>query len=398
MLSSLFSENNESLTLAYPETHCFSEISGTSSVHSSDSSFVEISSQCLNRNLTITDLFPDVHILPNSLLVDDENELYSQQHQTLVSNVVFLLPNVLKTSITFSSLLCCNWLLNFSTVSSTDEAEVIMSELLKLGWIKFLDSKHSHLHCVESSKTLTLKLTDIGVKVAKDVSLSQYIAMKSAMFSCKSSLNMSTSDIALSISETNSRILEKEPQETFTPPLTPTFSIIESKESNAFKLKMVLKSPVLRPLFRNFLMANFCQENLDFWIDYDNLRRRCQNHALIPTANQRQLLEDAYILWNSYLRPGAVCELNIEHALREDMAEEMSHIVTVIHEPLNNTPRVVVSTYSTYQSLSILIKWFDKINEQICKLMSTDSIPKFVTTSKYKNALKSIQSFPVLPE
>ncbi|KAG1187766.1 hypothetical protein G6F35_014388 [Rhizopus arrhizus] len=119
--------------------------------------------------------------------------------------------------------------------------------------------------------------------------------------------------------------------ETLTPPSTPIVPTSELKESNSSKLKAVLKDPHLRSLFRNFLSSNFCQENLDFWIDYDNLCRRCNSPAFLPSANQRLLLEDAYLLWDSYLKPGALYELNIEHNLREEMAEEISHTVNVIH-------------------------------------------------------------------
>lgn len=81
-----------------------------------------------------------------------------------------------------------------------------------------------------------------------------------------------------------------------TPPLTPTSPSSESKETNLFKLKTILQNPHFRSLYRDFLCLSFCQENLDFCIDFDNLRRRCNNLVMLPSANQRQLLEDTYLL------------------------------------------------------------------------------------------------------
>ncbi|KAG1474033.1 hypothetical protein G6F56_000603 [Rhizopus delemar] len=398
-----YEKQNEAYTLREFGTQHSPGIPRTSSIHSSDSSSTDASTKWQDRNLTITDLFPDIGILPNNLLVDTDNEngVYFQQHQSLIGNLSLSSSNKFKMRAVFSSLLCCNWLIEYCTVSSTDEAETLMSEFLKLGWVQFFDSKYSHLQTVESSKASILKLTKKGMKVVIDVSLNQHNIMNSTCSSRKSSLNSPYDTLQPETTFKsgtnkpdyfNTLSPEKGLNGMLTPPATPTFPVGEFKESNASKLKAVLKNAQLRSLFRNFLSSNFCQENLDFWIDYDNLRRRCNNLAMLPSANQRQLLEDAYALWDSYLRPGAICELNIEHILREEMAEEMSHIVTVVQNPLNNTPTVVVSTYSAYQSLSIILKWFDKMNEQTCKLMSSDSIPKFVKTPKYKNAIKHIQS------
>jgi hypothetical protein len=101
------------------------------------------------------------------------------------------------------------------------------------------------------------------------------------------------------------------------------------------------------------------------------------------------------LLWDSYLKPGALYELNIEHNLREEMAEEISHTVNVIHTAGQSKPTIVVSAHSVYQSLLIILKWFDKANDHICKLMATDSIPKFIKTSKYKRAMANSQLLSV---
>ncbi|KAK4520104.1 Acyl-coenzyme A oxidase [Mucor velutinosus] len=153
---------------------------------------------------------------------------------------------------------------------------------------------------------------------------------------------------------------------------------------------MVLKDARFCSLFHNFLELNYCTENLDFWIDHDNLHRKCRRHPGQSIENQKQLLEEAYALWETYLMPGtAYCKLNIDHALRQDMAEEISNMTTLVYTfaPGQSRPMVIISTHSTTQSLSTILNWFDKVNDQICRLMASDSIPKFVRTPEYKKAI-----------
>lgn len=178
-------------------------------------------------------------------------------------------------------------------------------------------------------------------------------------------------------------------------PLTPPASSGEhTKETNSIKLKAILKDTKLRGYFRNFLDINFCVENLDFWVDHTHLCRNHQNEpavlAIMSPLKQQQLLQEAYILWDTYLCPGASRELNIDHTLREDMAEEISQMVTLITAGNGNNVmnKVIFSTQSTYESVLTLLNWFDKVNDQICKLMTTDSVPKFIRTSEYKNATR----------
>jgi hypothetical protein len=46
------------------------------------------------------------------------------------------------------------------------------------------------------------------------------------------------------------------------------------KDSHAARLKYILDEPALRSLFREFLRANFCEENLSFWLDVQDFKRR----------------------------------------------------------------------------------------------------------------------------
>lgn len=159
----------------------------------------------------------------------------------------------------------------------------------------------------------------------------------------------------------------------------------DSKESNTTKLRQILDDPNLRSLFKAFLRANFCEENLDFWIDHSNLRRkyRIQSPAL-TSRNQSDLLEDAYALYTTYLAAGSPNELNIEHSLRNEMARFVTNIVTILP---SYTPgaksSIVISPHSASHSLRTMMKMLQKVDDHICKLMAADSVPKFIRTKGY---------------
>lgn len=430
------------------------------SICSSDSG--STTSSC--RNASFSDYFPHIKTLPNDLLVGvsykypqwSNQKSTFQQERALLKN---LNPSSKKFKMRaiFTSLLCCNWLIEFCTVASNDEAASILTEFLSLGWVEFYDEKYRHQEYIQSSKSIALNMTREGIEVVMGVSLKQCNNFQQQAVedqqiinkrcSTVSSLSSNNTDFHHTTTSLPSSDEEKRPSfyyhhhrktktpllpllqtstvstnsdsstlptplhnintipyfdtkqysdtshmnSSTTPPLTPTTppGSIHIRESNSIKLKIILKDAHYRSLFRDFLETNFCAENLDFWIDYDNLRRNCRQHTGLSLINQKQLLEDAYALWETYLQPGITSrELNIDHTLRQEMADEIANMVTLVHTftPGQSKPMATISTNSTYQSLSTILNWFDKVNDQVCKLMASDSIPKFIHTSEYKNA------------
>ncbi|GAN04354.1 conserved hypothetical protein [Mucor ambiguus] len=430
------------------------------SIYSSDSGSTN---SAASRNVTFSDYFPHIKTLPNDLLVGvsykypqwSNQKSSFQQQKALLQN---LNPSSKKFKMRaiFTSLLCCNWLIEFCTVASNDEAESIMTEFLNLGWIAFYDEKYRHSEYIESSKSITLNMTREGIKVVMDVSLKQCndalqqavddhssFNKRSSTISSSSSSNTDSYHTAVqyqsSVEEKERKYLQHQKSKTpllpllqttsnassgysstistplydnntipyfdikhannnthlkyyNTPPPTPTTptDAINPKESNSIKLKMVLKDAHFHSLFRDFLEFNYCTENLDFWIDHDSLRRKCRRYPGQAIANQKQLLEEAYALWETYLMPGTShCELNIDRTLRQDMAEEIFNMVTLAQAstPEQSRPIVTFSTHSTAQSLSTILNWFDKVNDQVCRQMASNSIPKFIRTPEYKKAV-----------
>ncbi|KAG1895847.1 uncharacterized protein F5891DRAFT_1250415 [Suillus fuscotomentosus] len=59
------------------------------------------------------------------------------------------------------------------------------------------------------------------------------------------------------------------------------------------RLKYILEEPSYRALFRNFLKANFCEENLAFWMDVEDFKRNFNTtssaQAAAPTRSGSKL-------------------------------------------------------------------------------------------------------------
>ncbi|KAI9255688.1 regulator of G protein signaling domain-containing protein [Phascolomyces articulosus] len=341
----------------------------------------------------------------------------------------------------FSTQLACDWLTEYSTVSSREEAEGIVNEFIKYGWIEFQDPKQSVP--AKASKTIMLIVTGKGKEVVAEfehkatTATSQPVARSSSASSLARTRSLrSQSTLPSSVDEEDQQttlreILSQDPDTIIdlpssstspSPPARPPrsrqstqsstsrpsstaieYPIPESsvmhnhnfnsskddpKESNAARLKVILDDAQLRSLFKDFLRANFCEENLDFWIDYSTLRRKCRNQSpAMPSQQQKDLLEDAYDIWSTYLAPGSRCELNVEHSLRQEMARVVNSMVQLVPNysaGQSKTSTVVISTHSTSQALRMMLKWLDRVNEHICRLMASDSVPKFVKTPRYR--------------
>jgi hypothetical protein len=150
-------------------------------------------------------------------------------------------------------------------------------------------------------------------------------------------------------------------------------STYNSRDSNTNRLKQILEEPALRSLFREFLKQNFCEENLSFWLDVQDFKRRFHTTssavAVRPGApgadakgssagggmasavgrrlgrggqssstnqygftamerHQQDLIAMAFVIYNTYLAPASPCELNIEHNLRADLVAYMNKVIS----------------------------------------------------------------------
>ncbi|KAI9495581.1 regulator of G protein signaling domain-containing protein [Zychaea mexicana] len=259
----------------------------------------------------------------------------------------------------FPTLLCCDWITENCTVANRDESEELVTEFYRLGWIEHQDHKRQSHHTIQAHKNVLVVVTAKGRAIAETEAADQ----------------------------DTSNVYARRPKNNHHSSPRPNSSVnVDQQEGLNGRLKQILDDPQLRSLFKDFLRSNFCEENLDFWIDYATLRRKCRNQSpAMPSQNQKDLLEDAYSVWSTYLAPHALSELNVDHLLRQEMARLVNATVTIAQDP--QSQRVIISTHSTSQSLRMMLKWFDKVEEHILRLMASDSVPKFIRTSEYRQIM-----------
>lgn len=142
----------------------------------------------------------------------------------------------------------------------------------------------------------------------------------------------------------------------------------ESRETNTTRLSCIIHDPALRLLFREFLRETLCEENLTFWIDVNDFQLQFKNQTTLD--NIRETLAYAYGIYNAFLAPGSPCELNIDHTLRQELASTMTRAVAKDQQGMLG-------------SLQEVATLFEKAQEQVFKLMASDSVPKFARTARY---------------
>ncbi|GFF40759.1 developmental regulator flbA [Aspergillus udagawae] len=150
------------------------------------------------------------------------------------------------------------------------------------------------------------------------------------------------------------------------------------KDSNNARLNHILHDPALRLLFREFLRFSLCEENLSFYLDVSEFTaayHKAEKMGAFKKADAvRETLAAAYGLYNAFLAPGSPCELNIDHALRNSLASRMT--------------KAVGDDESMFKSLQEVVQLFEMAQTSVFKLMSSDSVPKFLRDPKYAVVLQ----------
>jgi hypothetical protein len=169
-----------------------------------------------------------------------------------------------------------------------------------------------------------------------------------------------------------------------------------SKESNTDRLRYIVEEPGLRSLFREFLRGNFCEENLSFWLDVQDFKKKFNitSSAMAATPTTRpgnrntpgqaamerhheSLINTAFVIYNTYLAPSSQCELNIDHGLRNELSKYLEEVVT------NMTGKAFQGRIEPEQAnafnatqLQTMIRLYERIQTHVFRLMATDSVPK----------------------
>lgn len=169
-----------------------------------------------------------------------------------------------------------------------------------------------------------------------------------------------------------------------------------SKESNADRLHYVLEQPRLRALFREFLRHNFCEENLSFWMEVEDFKRKfvitssamASNPPARPGSrstpgqaamekHHEQLIQTASLIFNTYLAQSSPAELNIDHAIRQELLRYLEEVVSNVTGKIfqGRLEPEQASAFNATQ-LQHVIRLYERIQGHVFRLMATDSVPK----------------------
>ncbi|KAF2266637.1 RGS-domain-containing protein, partial [Lojkania enalia] len=155
-----------------------------------------------------------------------------------------------------------------------------------------------------------------------------------------------------------------------------------ARDSNSNRTNVIIRNPSWRLLYREFLKETMCEENLSFYLEVQEFNN--QYKAAVNTTGDhkietiRETLAAAYGLYNAFLAPGSPNELNIDHGLRTQLATRMT--------------RAVGDDSAMMQSLVEVAVLFEKAQNSIFKLMSSDSVPKFIKHPKYASQLRGLDA------
>jgi GTPase-activating protein SST2 len=148
-------------------------------------------------------------------------------------------------------------------------------------------------------------------------------------------------------------------------------------------------------LFREFLKGNFSEENLSFWIDVQDFKKKfattssansgalgrmARASALGQVAmeqHNQSLIAAAFGIYNSYLAPSSHCELNIDHALRNELINYLTDVMTgLTGKTFTGYVDPELAKDVTATQLQHMIRVYERIQAHVFRLMATDSVPK----------------------
>lgn len=171
------------------------------------------------------------------------------------------------------------------------------------------------------------------------------------------------------------------------------------KENNSERLKYIIEEPQLRNLFREFLRANFCEENLSFYLDVQDFKRKFNTTSSAAAAtssaaaarpgakgtpgqaamerHHEALIQMAFVIYNTYLAQSSQCELNIDHGLRNELSGYLSDVIqNLTGKAFQGRVEMDQATAFNATQLQTMIRLYERIQTHVFRLMATDSVPK----------------------
>ncbi|KAF9649315.1 regulator of G protein signaling [Thelephora ganbajun] len=309
----------------------------------------------------------------------------------------------------FAAVAALEWLCDFTSVIGREEAAEMAAQFVRFGLITLVSDKrrnndsaiiftvrgsapagssigqHGEFRCTAKA---IYRITDEGRRLARwDV----------------------VSKDSPSNSSTNVASVQRNSQEGNDPKLHRRASTTDKpkdgdkkvKESNTDRLRYIIEDPALRSRFREFLRENFCEENLSFWLEVEDFKKKFSitssamasgpSRGSSKTSGQaamerhhEALIHIAFEIYNTYLAPSSQCELNIDHGLRNELSAYLNEVMTGLTGKAFQG-RVELEQASAFNAtqLQSLIELYKRIQTHVFRLMATDSVPKFIKTPRF---------------
>ncbi|KAF8631228.1 hypothetical protein AX15_002558 [Amanita polypyramis BW_CC] len=301
----------------------------------------------------------------------------------------------------FTAVTALEWLCDFTSIVGREEAAEMAAQFVRFGLIILVNDKRRNndsgiVYTVRNStpgnnlpqgefrctNKATYKITDDGCRVARwDHAPSIHSDSPNA-----SSSNLTAERSSMEGSGEGSEGGRKDRK--------------RQKESNAERLRYILDDIQTRQLFRENLRSNFCEENLSFWLDVEDFKRKFGvTSSAVAVASARSnmrtpgqaamerhhesLINTAFNIYNKYLAPSSQCELNIDHGLRNELVRYLEDVVTGTGKTFSGRVEPDQANAFNATQLQAMIRLYERIQTHVFRLMATDSVPKFVKTSKY---------------
>jgi len=189
------------------------------------------------------------------------------------------------------------------------------------------------------------------------------------------------------------------------------------KESNTERLRYIIEEPALRAKFRDHLRDNFCEENLSFYLEVQDFKRKFNitssaQAAIGPTGvpsrstsktspgqaamerHHESLIQMAFEIYNTYLAPSSQCELNIDHGLRNELSGYLSDVMTgLTGKAFQGRVEPEHAAAFNATQLQTMIKLYERIQTHVFRLMANDSVPKFIKSPKFLQSRNWVEEF-----
>ncbi|KII95989.1 hypothetical protein PLICRDRAFT_235082 [Plicaturopsis crispa FD-325 SS-3] len=324
----------------------------------------------------------------------------------------------------FAAVTALEWLCDFTSVVGREEAAEMAAQFVRFGLITLVSDKrknndsaiiftvrgsapggnspvsqHGEFRCTAKA---IYRVTDEGRRLSWDTARPHHESPSTS----SANLPMTRSSQDISTSDTNSTDASSKDSKLHRRTSVQNLSGADdrrAKESNTDRLRFILEDPSLRNLFREFLRSNFCEENLAYYMDVLDFKRKfnitSSAVAVVPASRRtdkntpgqlamekhhESLIQTACDIYNTYLARSSPNELNIDHALRNELSEYLG--LVLLNQPnkayLGRMEPEQANTFNATQ-LQTTITLYERIQHHVFRLMATDSVPKFIKTPRF---------------